>query len=43
MDNIQRGKPEVLKKITLGTEAMLYKHKRRLYPHSVNNMGEGYS
>jgi len=43
MDNIQRGDPEVFKHIVLGTEAQLYKHKRRLYPHSINNQGEGYS
>lgn len=43
MENITRSKPDELQKIVLNTEAQLYKHKRRLYPQCINNMGDGYS
>ena len=43
MNMISIRDPSIYKKITFIVEAELYKHKRKLYPKSVNNMGDGYS
>jgi len=43
MEEISRKNPEGRKKITYTTEDELYKHKKKLYPQTTNNCGEGYS
>lgn len=43
MNMINHKDPKNYKKIIYITEAELYKHKRKLYPKSLNNMGHGYS
>ena len=43
MNTINLKDPENFRKIILITEAELYKHKRKLYPKTLNNMGHGYS
>jgi hypothetical protein len=43
MNMINLKDPENYRKIIYITEAELYKHKRKLYPKTLNNMGHGYS
>ena len=43
MSMINLKYPENYKKIIYITEAELFKHKRKLYPKTLNNMGHGYS
>ena len=43
MHMMQIRDPYIYKKIIYIVEGELYKHKRKLYPKSINNLGEGYS
>jgi hypothetical protein len=43
MNMISIRDPTAYRKIIYIVEGELYKHKRKLYPKSVNNMGDGYS
>ena len=43
MNMISIRDPHNFKKIMLITEAELYKHKKKLYPKSIDNLGDGYS
>jgi len=43
MNMINLRDPITYRSIMYITESELYKYKRKLYPKSVNNMGEGYS
>lgn len=43
MNMISIRDPHTFKKIMLITEAELFKHKKKLYPKSLDNLGDGYS
>lgn len=43
MNMISIRDPYTFKKIMLITESELYKHKKKLYPKSLDNLGDGYS
>lgn len=43
MELLSRHQPNKFKEVLYYTEAELYKLKKKMYPKSTNNLGDGYS